>query len=214
MNTPTTRRADALRPRKQPRQSRSRETVAAVLKAAAQVFTTRGYAATTTNHIAERAGVSIGSLYEYFPNKDALLVALMEQHIGEGESILARVALEAPAGPPHVREMVRRFVRAMVELHARDRVLHRVLFEEAPLPKRVRRQLADVETRITERVEAYLRAHPNVTKRDPALAAAVLVQTIEGLTHKLVVHGDPQADVEAYVEEIVALVTAYLAAKG
>jgi AcrR family transcriptional regulator len=95
---PTTQRADTYRPRKQPRQSRSRDTVAAVLKAAAQVFTSRGYAATTTNHIAERAGVSIGSLYEYFPNKDALLVALMEQHIEEGEAILGRVALEAPRG--------------------------------------------------------------------------------------------------------------------
>jgi aminoglycoside phosphotransferase len=109
--------------------------------------------------------------------------------------------------------MIRRFVRAMVELHARDRTLHRVLFEEAPLPKRLRRQLADVEARITARVEQYLRTHPNVTHRNPALAAAVLVQTIEGLTHKLVVHGDPQTDLEAYVEEIVALVTGYLAAK-
>ena len=53
---PTARRADELRPRKQPRQRRSRDTVAAVLEAAAQVFTTRGYAATTTNHIAQRAG--------------------------------------------------------------------------------------------------------------------------------------------------------------
>jgi AcrR family transcriptional regulator len=207
------RRSDTFRPRKQPLQSRSRDTVAAILKAAAQVFTTRGYASTTTNHIAERAGVSIGSLYEYFPNKDALLVALMEQHIVESEVILAQVALEAPAGPTHVREMIRRFVHAMVELHARDRDLHRVLFEEAPLPKRVRRQLADVEDRITERVEDYLRAHPDVTARDPALAASVLVKTIEGLTHKLVVHGDPHTDAEYYCEEIVALVTAYLAAK-
>ena len=76
---PKPQRADAYRPRKQPRQSRSRDTVAAVLKAAAQVFTSRGYAATTTNHIAERAGVSVGSLYEYFPNKQAVVHALVTQ---------------------------------------------------------------------------------------------------------------------------------------
>jgi len=210
----TTRRADKLRPRKQPLQSRSRDTVAAILAAAAQVFTSRGYASTTTNHIAVRAGVSIGSLYEYFPNKDALLVALLEQHIREGEVILGRVALEAPGGASHVREMIGRFVRAMVELHARDRALHRVLFEEAPLPKRVRQQLAEVESRITARLEDYLRMHPDVTARDPALAAAILVQTIEGLTHRLVVHGDPPAEVDDYVAEIVVLVTAYLAARG
>ena len=211
---PAPRRNDALRPRKQPLQGRSRDTVAAILAAAAQVFTRRGYAATTTNHIAARAGVSIGSLYEYFPNKDALLVALLEQHIREGEVILGRVALEAPTGPSPIREVIRRFVRAMVDLHARDRALHRVLFEEAPLPKRVRRQLADVENRITAQVEGYLQMNPEVTTRDPALAALVLVQTIEGLTHKLVVHGDPAADADDYVEEIVVLVTAYLAATG
>ena len=61
-------------------------------------------------------------------------------------------------------------------------------------------------------VEAYLRARPRVTRRDPRLAAAVVVQAVEGLTHKLVVHGEEDADVERYVEEMVALVTAYLAA--
>ncbi|HYB99197.1 MAG TPA: TetR/AcrR family transcriptional regulator [Candidatus Limnocylindrales bacterium] len=211
---PRTRRIDTLRPRKQPLQSRSRDTVTAILKAAAQVFTSRGYAGTTTNHIAERAGVSIGSLYEYFPNKDALLVALMEEHIRQGEVILARVALEAPSGPGHVREMISRFVTAMVDLHARDRQLHRVLFEEAPLPRRVRRQLAEVEERITARVADYLRMHPAVTRRDPALAAAVVVQTVEGLTHRLVVHGEGPARSQAYVEEIVTLVTAYLNASA
>jgi AcrR family transcriptional regulator len=209
---PNLKRADALRPRKKPLQSRSRDTVATILTAAAQVFTKRGYAATSTNHIAQRAGVSIGSLYEYFPNKDAVLVALMEQHLLEGEAILTRVALETPRGAPHVREIIRRFVHAMVELHAKDRALHRLLFEEAPLPKHMRRQLAEIETRIAARVEDYLRLNPKVTQRDPALAAVVLVHTIEGLTHKLVVHDGRPQEIEVYVEEIVSLVAAYLRA--
>src|SRR6185295_18754704 len=87
---PLPRRADQLRPRKRPVQARSQRTVDAVLKAAAQVFTRRGYAGATTNHIAERAGVSVGSLYEYFPSKDALLVALMEAHLAEGETVLQK----------------------------------------------------------------------------------------------------------------------------
>jgi AcrR family transcriptional regulator len=186
--------------------------VQAILRAAAQVFASQGYAASTTNHIAERAGVSIGSLYEYFPSKDAVLVALMEEHLREGEAILVRVSAEAAADGGDVRAVVRRFVRAMVELHARDRDLHRVLFEEAPLPARVRRQLAALESQVTTRVEAYLRAHPRTTRREPALAAAVVVQVVEGLTHRLVVHGGREANVDAYVEEIVTLVTAYLAA--
>jgi len=72
-------------PRKTPRQQRSRATVEAVLTAAAQVFEARGYAAGTTNRIAERAGVSVGTLYQYFPNKEAIAVALLERHLAEGQ---------------------------------------------------------------------------------------------------------------------------------
>lgn len=207
---PVARRADTLRPRKQPRQARSRDTVHAILRAAAQVFAAQGYAATTTNHIAVRAGVSIGSLYEYFPSKDALLVALMEAHIVEGETILTEVWAQVHTCRD-MHEVVRRFARAMFDLHARDRKLHRLLFEEAPLPRRTRQRVFAIEAAVAAQLEAYLRAHPAITRRDPALAAAVIVQCIEGLTHKLIVHGDGDTATELYVEEMVALVTSYLA---
>jgi AcrR family transcriptional regulator len=207
---PIARRADTLRPRKQPRQTRSRDTVQAILRAAAQVFAARGYAATTTNHIAARAGVSIGSLYEYFPGKDALLLALLEEHLIEGEAILSQVWAQL-GNCRDLHEVIRRFARAMVDLHARDRALHRLLFEEAPLPRRTRQRIFAIEQDVTARVEAFLRANPGSTRRDPALAAAVIVQCVEGLTHKLVVHGASDAPSEPYIEEIVALVTSYLA---
>lgn len=207
----SSRRADAFRPRKQPRQSRSRGTVEAILRAAAQVFAARGYAATTTNHIAARAGVSIGSLYEYFPGKDAILVALLDGHLTESEALLAAVWGEL-AGCRDLREVIRRFARAMFALHARDRALHRLLMEEAPLPRQARRRVGEIERQEAARVEAYLRAHPGLTRRDPTLAATVIVQCVEGMTHKLVVHGDGEASSDQWVEELVALVTAYLAA--
>ena len=68
------RKADELRPRRSPSQTRSRATVDGILTAAARIFARDGFATGTTNRIAELAGVSIGSLYEYFPNKQALLV--------------------------------------------------------------------------------------------------------------------------------------------
>lgn len=201
-----------LQPRRRPTQARSRHTVDAILAAAARVFSAAGYARGTTNHIAEEAGVSVGSLYEYFPNKDALLAALMEAHVQAGEEILARAAeAAADSDGPDVRPVVRRFAEAMVALHARDRALHRVLFEEAPLPARIRRRIGEIEKRATAYIEAYLRAHPGRTRRNPALAAAVVVQTIEGLTHKLVIHGERDADVADYLEEMVDLIAAYLA---
>lgn len=204
------RRSEPHRPRKRPTQERSQRTVDAILQAAAQVFTRRGYAGTTTNHIAERAGVSIGSLYEYFPSKDALLVALLEAHLHEGEEVLARAEGEIVAESKDLAVTVRHLVRAMVELHARDRDLHRLLFEEAPLPRGLRRTLVEIEDRITERVALLLAGYPEVEARDSVLAATVVVQTVEALTHKLVVHGPRDRDLEVYVEEIVQLVIRYL----
>jgi AcrR family transcriptional regulator len=75
-------------PRKLPKQERSEATVESILDAAAQVFERHGYAAGTTSRIAERAGVSIGSLYQYFPNKDAILVALVHRHLAESTAAL------------------------------------------------------------------------------------------------------------------------------
>jgi AcrR family transcriptional regulator len=211
---PVARRADLLRPRKRPVQTRSRRTVDAVLRAAAQVFAKRGYAGGTTNHIAERAGVSIGTLYEYFPNKDSLLVALMERHIREGEAVLERAAADLGAAPRTLGDAIRHFVRTMVDFHAHERGLHRVLFEEAPLPPRVRQMLAELEGRVTERVRVLICNDPAVAVADPGLAAAIVVQTVESLTHKLVVHGDSDFDLDAYVEEIVRLVERYLTANA
>lgn len=207
---PISRHAKNLRPRKRPLQARAQRTVEIVLKATAQVFARRGYAGATTNHIAERAGVSIGTLYEYFPNKDALLVALMEAHLHEGEAVLASAMAEV-AGKPHtLAETLRLLVRAMVDLHAHERDLHRVLFEEAPLPRQLRRMLVEIEERITAQVEMLLRHAPEVSVPDPALAAAIVVKTVESLTHNVVIHGESEHDLDVYVEEIVRLVGSYL----
>ncbi len=203
--------ARPLEPRRAPRQGRSRDTVRAILDAAARIFAARGYADTTTNHIAELAGVSIGSLYEYFPNKDALLVALLDEHLAAAEAVLARTAAETLAAPhAALRDVVGGFVRAMVALHAHEPALHRVLFEEAPLPGRVRRRLADIEQRVTAQVAAWCAAHPRVRRPDPALAAEIVVQTVEALTHSLVVGRRVSPPADAYVDEVVALVGAYL----
>jgi AcrR family transcriptional regulator len=205
------RRAGELRPRKSPSQARSRATVATLLEAAARVFASRGYAGATTNHIADAAGVSVGSLYEYYPNKDALLVALVDAHITEGQALLDAVAARVLSPSCSLRDAVACLVEAMIDLHARDRKLHRVLFEETPLPPRVRRRLEDAERTMAERLSRYLAGRPEVTVPDEDLAATILVQTIEALTHRLVIHGEP-AEHPAQEAEMVTLITAYLTA--
>lgn len=89
----------AIAPRKSPNQQRSRRTVEAVLEAAAQVLEAGGLARFTTNAVAERAGVSIGSLYQYFPGKDAVMVALIRQEAARFDAALIQAIRATRAEP-------------------------------------------------------------------------------------------------------------------
>ncbi|MGH0035402.1 MAG: TetR/AcrR family transcriptional regulator [Myxococcota bacterium] len=201
----------ALRPRKRPRQARSRATVEAILEAAARIFRQHGYAAGTTDRIAEKAGVSIGTLYQYFPNKDALLVALAERHIDAGFARVRELLDRSAAAELPLESLVRRFVEAMIALHAHEPELHRVLFEEAPLPASLRRSLRQRELALAGEVRAVLEAQPGVCMGDPMVSAYVVVQTIEGLVHGFILHPPAGIDAEALADEIVAMICGYLA---
>lgn len=200
-------------PRKLPSQERSRLTVEAILDAAAHVFEQHGYAGGTTNRIAERAGVSIGSLYQYFPNKDAILVALTERHIDEGAAavgpLLAGLGPEVP-----LERALRDLVGAMVQAHRARPALHRVLVEEAPRPPELRARFDELFDGAASAVASYLRASPEAHAADPDRAARVVVQVVESITHSLVIHPQGGADVDAYVEETVTMLRRYLGGAG
>lgn len=206
MPSPTRR----LEPRKTPRQRRSHETRERVLTAAARVFADRGYAGGTTNHIAAEAGVSVGSLYQYFPNKDALLVELMRAHIAEGAASLARRLAETD-GTATLEGRLRAAIDAVVDNHRGEPRLHRVLFEEAPRPATVLRELHALEDAAVVAVAGLLRDDPDVTVADPDLAAWFVVATIESLTHRYVgSHARGRLDLDAFSDELVRLVLRYL----
>ncbi|MBB5193380.1 AcrR family transcriptional regulator [Silvimonas terrae] len=112
-------------PRKSPRQARSQLMVETILQATARVLSERGYAATNTNAVAERAGVSVGSVYQYFPNKDALINALHERHVLQMETLILD-ALDHLAGKT-LHEAVECMIEAVHEAHLLEPELHRVL---------------------------------------------------------------------------------------
>src|SRR5438876_1802239 len=123
-----------LKPRRSPRQERSRDTVEAILEAAAQVFERHGYAAGTTNRIAERAEVSIGSLYQYFPNKGEIVVEVMRRHMDETGEVGRPALKELVERVPPLHDGLAAIVLGMIAVHGRSPRLHRVLSEEAPHP--------------------------------------------------------------------------------
>lgn len=112
-------------PRKLPRQERAKATVEAIISAAAQVLVEQGYEGATTARVADRAGVSVGSLYQYFPNKEALVADLITRHADEIVDIMRR-ALEDPSHRT-LDDGLRAMVEACAAAHRLDPALHKIL---------------------------------------------------------------------------------------
>jgi AcrR family transcriptional regulator len=170
-------------PRKHPRQRRSRDTVDVVLEAAAQLFTREGLG-TTTNRIAERAGVSIGTVYQYFPNKHALLRALAERHIVEACRQLDTVFAQLRREDPPFDTAMRAILDVIVAVHRDRPALHALMHRLAPRSPADLEALRAMEEHITGEVEYHLRR----TERggdDPALTAQTVFHAVDAHVHRV-----------------------------
>lgn len=199
-------RQKARHPRRVPRQDRAHATVAFVLEAAAQVFAERGYAA-TTNEIAARAGVSIGSLYQYFADKDALLVALAERHLAEAMAQLQAVLADAPTDR---ERLIERVIEAVVDLN-RPSALHTVLYQAAPRTP----ELVAVLDRLRDDLAAAVAALLVLDGVEPQVAQRrghALVVAVDAAVHEHVLAAHDPDDERARIEDVVTLTTATIAA--
>src|SRR5690242_1756362 len=149
------RKVDA-NPRKKPRQERAKDTVGAILSAAAQVLIQCGYEQTTTARIAERAGVSVGSLYQYFPNKEALVAALIQHHAEELLNAVRSVLRQHAQSS--LEDCVHAVIDAALAANRLDPRLHEILHEHVPrvgmLPTATR-----TSRELTSEIERLLRDH-------------------------------------------------------
>ncbi|MBN8954157.1 MAG: hypothetical protein BGP09_19160 [Rhizobium sp. 60-20] len=114
--------------RKEPSQARSRATVDAIVEAGTRVLADRGWGGFTTNAVAAVAGISIGSLYQYFPDKLSLIEAIRRRHFDE---VLAILRQAAATGLP-LQQGVDALVQGMIDVHGINPELHRVLLDEVP----------------------------------------------------------------------------------
>lgn len=171
-------------PRKMATQGRSRATVDALIQATARILVREGFDKTSTNRIAEVAGVSIGSLYQYFPGKDALVAAVIDRHHED----LMRVVRKAlsDASPHSIAKGVRIIIAAAVAAHRIDPRLHRVLAEQIPRTGRLEHvEVFNHEAQSLFR--AYLEEHKDeIGRSDLDLAAFICGTTIEALSHTVV----------------------------
>lgn len=121
----------ALNPRKMPAQARSRVTVDAIVQATTYILTETGWDGLTTNAIAARAGVNIGSLYQYFPNKEAIIAEIQRRHTEAIQAELHR-ALDLMPGKSSLREALTLVVQMLINQHRNSPAVHKVISEELP----------------------------------------------------------------------------------
>lgn len=196
------------KPRKTPRQARSKATVDVLLDATARVLVADGYALASTNRIAAVAGVSIGSLYQYFPSKQALVTALRRRHAEQMLAMLQQVG--AGAAQASAPDAVKIMVHAVVAAHGVDPHLHRVLGQEVPRPFATQER-TDIEADMRAFTKHLLQAHrAHILPTDLDLASLVLFHTVESLVHAAVVDGDAAFATEVLEQEICTLVGRYL----
>ena len=198
-------------PRKAASQERSRATVDALVEATARILVREGFDKASTNRIAQKAGVSIGSLYQYFPTKEALVAAVIDRHNADLMQVVRGALVDVAALP--VKDAMRRMVTVAIDAHRIDPELHRVLAEQIPRTGRLEK-VAAFNREYYSLFRAYLEAHKNELRTtDLELAAYVCVTSIEALTHTAVLHrSDILSDegVERLVDEVTRLVVRYL----
>jgi hypothetical protein len=181
-----------------------------ILEASAQVFTSLGYVRTTTNRIAERAGISIGSLYQYFPNKDAILVALLERHMATGPEILSGKVNSNMT----LKEIIAVAIETAIEVNERDPELHRILDEDVLYPPHIQKIIRSNEKLYSKIIEENMTAEYPDKYENPGLSSELVVYVIKMACHWLIMERCNEFDKGAFIIELNRMICSYLGLDG
>ena len=198
-----------LEPRKSPVQARSMASVDAILEATIQVLLAVGKDRLTTTRVAQRAGVSVGTLYQYFPNKSALLKAVLERHLDGVAEAVDNVCREQKGSS--LTEMGAALVRAFLAAKMRHVQSSAAMYAVSSDfdGQKIRRQMS---ARITKAIVGMLLSAREPYGRDVQLAASVLQGALAGVSQRLLESPAPEKHVDEIREEMIVFVTAYLGA--
>jgi AcrR family transcriptional regulator len=188
--------------RKAPLQQRSRNTVAVLIEAGARVLAQKGWARFTTNQVADIAGVSIGSFYQYFPDKLALAEGIRQRHLDEVLEALAPCSIQGDA-------WVAAWIDGIISVHSKDQPLHRILLEEVPLSARSKTDAFHMEYQRRYRALVKASAHACQRSYHPS-AGEALALAVEHVVHGAARRGE--LDLPPLRAELNHLVRAHLQA--
>jgi len=193
--------------RRKPKQRRARQTVQAILDAVLRILKRERFDKITTNHIAEVAGVSIGSLYQYFPDKRAIFAALHGRHIEEIDGLIQRTLLENASSS--LEGLLRAVIDAMIEAHAGDPALYHLLFAEVPHRADGAKEFA-VRLHGVFRLAIAARAQELRKGRNLDALAFVTANMVESLSHAALFQRSTDLSLTDRKKEILRAVLSYL----
>jgi AcrR family transcriptional regulator len=199
----------ALEPRKIPVQARAAVTVDAIFEATIQVLLSHGAERLTTTRVAERAGVSVGTLYQYYPNKQSLLFAVLENHLDQVSSAV-EIACERARGKP-LAEMVRHVVQKLVDAKMERTDVSTALYQisaEVGGPALVKR----TGERSRKALEAMLKTAPDVASQPERFAIQMMFSVMAGATRSVLEAGATPVMVQKLREHLVLLCQSYMSA--
>jgi len=197
-----------LNPRKKPLQKRSQETVDAILTAATQILGNVGFEVASTNRIAEKAGVSIGSLYQYFPSKEALAGALIDKYVQWHADKFESFLIEMRGRP--AREMVQKISEKTVEMYLGNRKLLHVMGMLIPKIERIP-SVVQARRRIVGVLATELRARQtDVPHADPELASFVILNSAMGVIQFILYDPEMKVDNQKLADELAKMTLGYL----
>ena len=194
--------------RKQPKQVRSADLVKAILDAAVQVLAKEGARRFTAARVAERAGVSVGSLYQYFPNKAAILFQLQFDEWRQTSAMLAGI-LEDPTRPP--LERLRRLVHAFIKSECDEAQVRGALDDTAPLYRdapEARAARASADSILQAFIDELL---PGATEEVRTLTCDLITTTLTAVGKEFSNVPRDDAEISAYAEAMADMFCAYLA---
>jgi AcrR family transcriptional regulator len=202
------RRSRSISSRKQPQQARSSGLVAAILDAAVQVLAKQGAQRFTTARVAERAGVSVGSLYQYFPNKAAILFRLQSDEWRTTSELLRGILVDRTKPPPaRLRALVHAFIRSECE-EAAFRV---ALSDAAPL-YRDAPEAQDARAAGEEIIAVFMReALPKASDAARALAGELIKTTLSEVGKRFSETPRSEAEIARHANGLADMFCAYLA---
>jgi len=195
--------------RRRPRQARARDTVQVIVEATARILQREGRAALNTNYIAQCAGISVGTLYQYFPNKEAILVAMARNELAIDEASVIQALTEPPQDGES--DLVRRAIRVLIRAYSRRREARRIAFETL-ISEGLGDELASSVQKVTQTVSAE--SHRLLPDRAGPITDTnlfVITRAVSGVLRAASQEQSPLLGTVEFENELVKLVYSYVA---